>query len=231
MLNLSFELNFFDISFVKNKDFVCSSHRNLGTLSSCLPLEVCRIRRLWCNNLPIFSNQRIRSQYFLQPSACLWLKKWINKQNRCINFFLDFKILISYHACVFQWSLHSVPEMDVRKSWDWELSLRSKWAILIGVKNIRSSLVHSAFSAWFILVWHLRASPCYVLAVLGKHFVHPGASPCYHQWLSWQGGDTLLYIPGQVPANIPAGGATIFCRLAMSRHVPRHFPGPLGPGI
>ena len=28
--------------------------------------------------------------------------------------FLDFKILISYHACVFQWSLHSVPEMDAR---------------------------------------------------------------------------------------------------------------------
>ena len=159
------------------------------------------------------------------------IKKWINKQNRCINFF-RFKILISYHTCVFQWSLHSnISPRDGRQE---ILGLRteSKWAILIGVKNICSSLVHGAFSAWFIMVWHLRASPRYVPAVPGKHFVHPGASPCYHQWLSQQGGDTLLYIPGQVPANNPAGGATIFCTcLAMSQHVPRHFPGPLGPGI
>ena len=144
-------------------------------------------------------------------------------------FFLDFKILISYNTCVFLRSLHSVPEMEIRKSWS---RIESKWAILIGVKNIRSSLVHGAFSAWFIMVWHLRASPRYVPAVPGKHFVHPGASPCYHQWLSRQGGDTLLYIPAQVPANILASVATIFCTCpAMSRHVPRHFPGPLGPGI
>ena len=153
----------------------------------------------------------------------------INKQNRCINFFFRFSNFDFLPRLCVSMELALSPR-DGRQE-ILGLSTESKWAILIGVKNIRSSLVHGV-SAWFIMVWHLWASPRYVPAVPGKHFVHPGASPCYRQWLSWQGGDTLLYIPGQVPANIPASGATIFCTCpAMSWHVPRHFPGPLGPGI
>ena len=53
-------------------DIMGRSHGKLCIRSSCLPLEVCRIRQPRCIILANFSNQSIWFQYFLKTSGYLW---------------------------------------------------------------------------------------------------------------------------------------------------------------
>ena len=105
-------------------------------------------------------------------------------------FFLDFKILISYNTCVFLRSLHSVSEMDVRKSWDWELSLSGQY-----------------WSVWkiFVVAWCMvRFQPCLLWCDIY------GQVPA----MSRQCRENILYTPTQVPAIIndcPGRAGTLFC--------------------